>query len=310
MPLVPPLTSAIFPSSLPMYFSLRLPGCPKASETLLERPQVELEGPGGSLLAVDLPKGLRDRVDTEQTILAAFRHDLRPRLAEAVAIDPAVDHDMGDVDALRPVFPRHALRDRPESSFGCREVRVTWLAPEARRGSREDDRASAQWDQPARRLPSDQESREAADAPEILEHLRRELAKIDLLIVAGVEDDEVGRLAAGTGRERPVQEASDVLLARGIGRDGFSAASRRGDGAGDLLYLLTRTASDEHVIALAREAAAERGAEAEFGADADDDCGRRAHHLAPSDAAMRSRSSPLASISRTMSHPPTKAPSI
>src|SRR5229473_4694268 len=218
MPLVPPLTSAIFPSSL----------------------------------AMDLPKAFRDRVDTEQTILAAFRHDLRPRLAEAVAIDPAVDHDMGDVDALRPVFPRHALRDRPEPGFGRGEMRVAWLAPEARRGSREDDRASAQWDKPSRRLVSDQKSREAADAPEILEHLRREFAKIDLLIVAGVEDDEVRRLAPGTGRERTVQEANDVALARGVGRDGFGAAARLGDGAGDLLYLLTRAAGDEHVVALAR----------------------------------------------------------
>src|SRR5260370_2654629 len=115
MPLVPPLTSAIFPSSLPMYFSLRLPGCPKASETLLERPQIEFEGPGGSLLAVDLPKGLRDRVDTEQTILAAFRHDLRPRLAEAVAIDPPVDHDMGDGAAFRSRLPRPPPRDPPDS---------------------------------------------------------------------------------------------------------------------------------------------------------------------------------------------------
>src|SRR5229473_6483639 len=104
-----------------------------ASEALLERPQVELEGPGGPLLAMDLPIGLRDRVDTEQAILATLRHDLGPRLAEPLAIDPAVDHDMRDMDALRPVLPRHALGDRPEAGFGRREVRVTRLAPEARR---------------------------------------------------------------------------------------------------------------------------------------------------------------------------------
>src|SRR5437870_2039721 len=96
---------------------------PTWSEALLERPQIDLMRPGRSRLAVELPIGFGDRLDPEQTVLTAFFDDLRPSLAQAVAVDAAVDHHMRDMHAVRPIFPCHALGDRPQPRLGGREMR-------------------------------------------------------------------------------------------------------------------------------------------------------------------------------------------
>src|ERR1700704_1063687 len=49
--------------------------------------------------------------------------------------------------------------------------------------------AAANWAEPARSLAADQEAGETADPPEVLEQLRGDLAEIDHLVVAGIDDD-------------------------------------------------------------------------------------------------------------------------
>lgn len=60
---------------------------------------------------MDLPIGLRNGVDAKQTIFAALREDVGQPTAQAMAIDAAIDHDMGDMETKRCKFARHALGD-------------------------------------------------------------------------------------------------------------------------------------------------------------------------------------------------------
>src|SRR4051812_33536 len=61
-----------------------------ASKPLFERAQVDLLRPSRARLPVDVPIGLGDRIDVEQTVLAALVSQLgRPR-SKAVAVDPAI----------------------------------------------------------------------------------------------------------------------------------------------------------------------------------------------------------------------------
>src|SRR5271163_1999208 len=77
----------------------------------------------------------------------------------------------------------------------------------------------------------------------------------------------------------------------------------------DLRDLLRRSAGNEQVIALGREAPAQCGAEAELGTDTYDEGGRRVHDtIRFSTPAISSANSPVSCISRTMSHPPTNVP--
>jgi hypothetical protein len=90
---------------------------------------------------------------------------------------------------------------------------------------------------------ANQESAEAADAPEILELPRRQFAEFDALIIAGIGDNEVRGLEAVARRHRAVEQPHDILLKRRIRRDGFSAAPRANDRLGDLVEAAVRPAT-------------------------------------------------------------------
>src|ERR1700730_11282218 len=126
---------------------------------------------------MNLPICLRDRVDTEQAVLATLLDRLRVPTAQALAIDTAINHHVRNVDAVRAVFTRHALRDHSQAGLCRREMRIAWFAAEAGRSSREDERATAERNKSPRGLASDQEAAEASDAPKILEPVGREFAK-------------------------------------------------------------------------------------------------------------------------------------
>src|SRR5262249_54168302 len=150
-------------------------GNPHQLERLLERPQVYLLGPGRALLAMDLPVGLGNRLDAEQTVFAALLHDLRPPAAQAVPVDAAVDDTVRNVQAERPKFARHALRDHAQPCLGGRKLRKACLAAQTTRRPREDHRAPAERRQSPCRLAPHQETRKATDPPELLKELRRDL---------------------------------------------------------------------------------------------------------------------------------------
>jgi hypothetical protein len=143
---------------------------------------------------MDVPIGFDDRVDTEQTVLATFLDQRGNRIAQPVAIDAAIHHDMRDMKTERPVLTRHALRDHAQSCLGGGKLRIARPAAQAGGRAGKDDRAAAEWGQSPHRLAADKKAAKAPDPPEILESLRGQRAEIDALIVAGIEDDKVGRL--------------------------------------------------------------------------------------------------------------------
>src|SRR5258708_29032138 len=93
---------------------------------------------------MDVPVILRDGVDAEEAVLAAVPHPRRAAAAQTVAVDAAVDHHMGDVNAGGAVFASHALRDHAQPSLGGREMRKSRLAADAGGGAGEYDGAAAE----------------------------------------------------------------------------------------------------------------------------------------------------------------------
>ena len=96
---------------------------------------------------MDLPIGLGDRVDAEQAVLAALVDDLGAATAQAMAVDAAVDHDVGYVHALGAILARHALRDHAQARFGGGELGKSGFATEAARRTGKDHRAPAEGDE-------------------------------------------------------------------------------------------------------------------------------------------------------------------
>src|SRR5205823_13476660 len=116
---------------------------PAGSEALFERPQIDLVRPRRSRLAMELPVGFDNRLDAEQAILAARFDDARHGFAQALAVDPTIDYHMCNVQAVRPVLPRHALGDRPQSGLRGSKMRVARLAAQARGSAGEDHATSS-----------------------------------------------------------------------------------------------------------------------------------------------------------------------
>lgn len=201
------------------------------------------------MLAVNLPIGLGDSVDVEEPVISPFAEHLRPGFSEAFAIYATVDDRMRDMNSKRPIFSRHALADHSQAGLRRRELGKSRFAAQARGGARENHRAPSKWNKTARRLAADKEAAETADAPKVLELLRRKLPEIDAAVVARIKNDEVGGIALFAAIEGLVEQADDVGLAGRIGRHRFRAAAGGDNGGGDLVDFLPRSAADQHVIA-------------------------------------------------------------
>jgi hypothetical protein len=120
---------------------------------------------------MDSPISVGDGIDAKQAVLAAFRGQIWHPAEQPITLDPAINHNVRDVNAERAVLARHALRDHPQPCFRGGEVRKSWLASHARGSAREDDRAAAERRQAPRRLPANQKPTKAADPPELLKLL-------------------------------------------------------------------------------------------------------------------------------------------
>ena len=79
--------------------------------------------PGRLMLPVDLPVGLRDRVDVEQAMSALFRATLREPTIQPIAINAPVDYHARDVQAQRSELTGHGLRDSAQAGRGGCERR-------------------------------------------------------------------------------------------------------------------------------------------------------------------------------------------
>src|SRR5712692_5475012 len=84
------------------------------SEILDPGPQLDLKRPGAARLAQGFEIGLGDPVGIERAVRPLVR--VRP----ARAAHPAVDDEMGDMDAFRPELARGALRQTAQGEFAHR----------------------------------------------------------------------------------------------------------------------------------------------------------------------------------------------
>ena len=182
-----------------------------SSEAFLVRAQVHLVGPSGAGLTIDLPIGLGDCVWHEQPFLASLLDKARLGAEQSPAFDPAVDHDMRDVNALRPEFARHALGDDAQTCLGGGE----WAKPGLPR-KLADAPVKIKVPRPSGAKPR-AELRPTRKPPKQLrrqnsfERLSAELAEINAPIVADIVNDQV----------RPFQ-----LAASAIARSNKRATSR------------------------------------------------------------------------------------
>src|SRR6476646_8681019 len=96
-------------------------------ELLHPRPQLDFPGPRAAGLMDEMEVGLRDGLGIEHAVrLVGYLHPAR-------APDAAVDHDMGDVNALGRKLARHALSKSAQRELAHRERRRLRVALHARR---------------------------------------------------------------------------------------------------------------------------------------------------------------------------------
>src|SRR6266852_3657490 len=95
------------------------------SEILDPGPQLDLKRPGAARLAQGFEIGLGDPVGVERAV--------RPlvRVRAPCAAHPAIDHEMGDVDAFGAELARRALRETPQRELAHREGRRERVALDA-----------------------------------------------------------------------------------------------------------------------------------------------------------------------------------
>jgi hypothetical protein len=96
---------------------------------------------------MDIPIGVGDGIDAKQAVLATFRGQGRHPTEQPIAIDPAINNNVSNVDPERPILPRHALCDHTQAGFRDGKVRKSGLASQAGGGACKDNRAAAEGSQ-------------------------------------------------------------------------------------------------------------------------------------------------------------------
>ena len=109
------------------------------------------------------------------------------------AANPAVDDEVRDVDPLRREFAGQALRQSAQREFAHRERRRLRVAFDARRRTRQQDRAVPLGQHPCGGLLRDQKRAERGDLQRALDVGRYQLDEWPARARAGVVDDHVRR---------------------------------------------------------------------------------------------------------------------
>ena len=104
--------------------------CAAPSELLAPGPDVELQRPGGAVLAMKRVVGLRDRVGIEHAAFGQVRGQIREPFVDSGHVDDAVDDDVAHMDAARSERARHRLRNGPQAGLGGRERGEFGVPPE------------------------------------------------------------------------------------------------------------------------------------------------------------------------------------
>ena len=136
---------------------------------------------------------------------------------DRLAVDRAIDDQMGDMDILRCELARHRLRDRAQAELRRRERGEAGAAAHAGSGAGKQDRAATARHHVARRLAAGQEAAIAGELPSLEEQPAAGLDQRRLDVGAGIEETDFDRsqLCLHLGEER-----LDRLFIAHIGADG------------------------------------------------------------------------------------------
>ena len=74
------------------------------------------------MLVMHVPIGLCDRIGMQHAVRPALLEQVWRARKQAVTFDSTIHHDVPDVDVLRPIFARNALRQIAHRRF-CRPER-------------------------------------------------------------------------------------------------------------------------------------------------------------------------------------------
>src|SRR4029077_12819929 len=120
-------------------------------------------------------------------------------------------------------------------------------------------------------LAPDQEARETSDSPRTLEVRSGKGTEIVRLVVARIEDNEIGRIAVILGKGT-IEHGSDIGFTRCINTQMLGASAFSNNCPRDVLDLIIPTPGNDDVATFARETTGKRGAEAAFRANPDHQC--------------------------------------
>jgi hypothetical protein len=203
---------------------------------------------------------LRDLVGNENLFPRQLFGGVRHEPADEGAINRAVDHDMGDMDALRSQFAGETLRERPERVLRSGEGGEARAASDAGGRAREQHRAAAAFDHSARRLAARQESGERRHLPHFGIDLRRRLDDRETHIGADVEDEHLDRADLALD---PFDERCYIAFDARVEPECVSLAALRADRLRQIVDRLSVSwaPGDADAKALPREGARNRSAE-------------------------------------------------
>jgi hypothetical protein len=250
-----------------------------STKRFLERPQVEFLRPCAAVLHMQLPVTFGDGFELQQAVVAGLFHALRRVVAQALAVDAAIDHHMRHMNALRAEFARQALAQRTQRSLGRSEGRERRLAAQRRGGAGEQQGAACVrpgclegiGQQAAQRLMPEDEAAQRAGAPGLRELVDRQLQRWRAHPARGIEDGHGERAQ----RPRLLRNTVHLGLARHVARKGMSPTAGRNDFAGHRIELGLRAAGQRNDEAFGRETPRKCRTQARAGADTGDPCNGR-----------------------------------
>src|SRR6202142_3218054 len=203
---------------------------------------------------------LGDLVGNEDLLPRQFFGGVRQKPANEGAVNRAVDHDMGHVDALRTQFASETLRQRPERVLRAGEGGKAGGPADTRGRAREQHRTAAAFDHSPRRLAACEEPRERRHLPNLGIDPRRRLDDRETHIGADIEDEHLDRADLALD---PFDERRDIVFDARVEPARVSLATLRTDRLSQLVDRLgiSRPPGDADAKALAREGVRDRGAE-------------------------------------------------
>jgi hypothetical protein len=181
---------------------------------------------------------------------------------------------MGYMDALWTELARHALAHHAQPSLSRGKLGIVRLAADAPVKitlARPCGTMRRTASRPTRK------SGEPADAPKLFKYLGLNIAKVDPLIVARVEHHQVGDFAIVCVGERMIEELDCICFTGGVGHYCFGTSAAGPNSRRHCFDFLESPPGDDHVVALGRLFSADRGTQALFCPNTDDDCDLYSH---------------------------------